>query len=46
MIMNGRLVYLESPYAGDIDAHVAYARRCMADSLARGEHPIDGMTEP
>lgn len=33
-------VILESPYAGDVEANVAYARRCMADSLARGEAPF------
>lgn len=35
-----RLVILESPYAGDVDANVAYARRCLRDSLLRGESPI------
>lgn len=35
-----RLVILESPYAGDIEANVAYARRCLRDSLIRGEAPI------
>lgn len=35
-----RLVILESPYAGDVDAHVAYARRCMKDSIMRGEAPF------
>lgn len=35
-----RRVVLESPYAGDIEANVAYARRCLADSLARGEAPL------
>lgn len=35
-----RLVIIESPYAGDVDANVAYARRCVRDSLARGEAPI------
>lgn len=34
-----KLVYLESPYAGDVDANVAYARACMADCLRRGEAP-------
>jgi hypothetical protein len=28
-----RLVILESPYAGDVDANVFYARRCLRDSL-------------
>jgi hypothetical protein len=34
------LVVIESPYAGDIERNVKYARRCMKDSLARGEFPI------
>ncbi len=35
-----RLVILESPYAGDIEANVDYAKACMRDSLARGESPL------
>ena len=35
-----KLVILESPYAGDIEANVTYARRCVRDSLLRGEAPI------
>lgn len=35
-----RRVILESPYAGDIDGNLAYARACVRDSLARGEAPI------
>lgn len=35
-----RLVILESPYAGDVERNVAYARACMADSLSRGEAPL------
>lgn len=35
-----RLVIIESPYAGDVEANVAYARRCVRDSLLRGEAPI------
>lgn len=34
------LVIIESPYAGEIDANVAYAREAMADSLRRGEYPL------
>ena len=34
-----RLVVLESPYAGNVDRNVAYARAAMADCLARGESP-------
>lgn len=33
-------VILESPYAGDVEANVAYARRCMLDCLRRGEAPF------
>jgi hypothetical protein len=35
-----RLVIIESPYAGDVEANVAYARLAMRDSLIRGESPI------
>lgn len=35
-----RLVILESPYAGDVERNVAYARACLLDSLRRGEAPI------
>jgi hypothetical protein len=35
-----KLVILESPYAGDIEANIAYARECVRDSLSRGEAPI------
>ena len=35
-----RLVVLESPYAGEVEANVAYARACIADCLKRGEAPI------
>ena len=35
-----KLVIVESPYAGDVEANVAYARACLADSLARGEAPF------
>lgn len=33
-------VILESPYAGDIERNVAYARACLRDSLLRGEAPL------
>ena len=33
-------VILESPYAGDIERNVEYARKCVKDSLLRGEAPI------
>lgn len=35
-----RLVIVESPFAGDVDANVEYARACVRDSLSRGEAPI------
>ena len=34
------LVVVESPYAGNVASNVQYARRCLADSLWRGEYPI------
>lgn len=34
-----RLVIIESPYAGDIQANVEYARAAMWDCLSRGEAP-------
>ena len=34
-------VIIESPYAGvDLDLNVEYARRCLRDSLNRGEAPF------
>lgn len=35
-----RLVILESPYAGNVEENVAYARAALRDSLMRGEAPI------
>ena len=35
-----RLVYVESPYAGDVERNVQYARACLADCLRRGEAPF------
>lgn len=35
-----RLVVLESPYAGDIEQNVKYARACIRDCLMRNEAPI------
>ena len=35
-----RRVILESPYAGDVKMHKAYARACVRDSLLRGESPL------
>lgn len=33
-------VVLETPFAGDIEANLTYARKCMADCLKRGEAPF------
>lgn len=35
-----RFVIVESPYAGDVEANVAYARLCIRDCLNRGEAPF------
>lgn len=35
-----KLVIIESPYAGSVIPNVEYARKCMRDSLERGEAPI------
>ena len=34
------LVIIESPFAGDVDTNIKYARACMRDSLNRGEFPF------
>ncbi len=33
-------VIIESPYAGDIERNIKYARACLKDSLNRGEAPL------
>ena len=35
-----KCVVLESPYAGDVERNVAYARLCVRDCFLRGEAPI------
>jgi hypothetical protein len=35
-----RVVIIESPYAGDIERNITYARQCMLDCLMRGEAPF------
>lgn len=35
-----KLVIVESPYAGDVERNVEYARAALRDSLMRGEAPI------
>lgn len=35
-----RRVVLESPYAGDTDRNISYARRAILDCISRGESPI------
>jgi hypothetical protein len=34
-----KLVIIESPYAGDVERNIEYAKSCMADSIVRGEAP-------
>ncbi len=34
-----RLVIIESPYAGDVERNLAYAKAAVRDCLARGEAP-------
>ena len=33
-------VIIESPYTGDVERNLEYARRCMRDSIKRGEAPF------
>lgn len=35
-----RRVIIESPYAGNVERNVEYARRCMRDCLDRDEAPL------
>lgn len=35
-----KLVIIESPYAGEVELNVEYARACLKDSIHRGEAPI------
>jgi hypothetical protein len=35
-----RIVIVESPYAGNVEKHVRYARACVRDCLVRGEAPF------
>lgn len=35
-----RLVVLESPYNGDVEKNIKYARACMKDCFERGEFPF------
>lgn len=38
--MSEVLVILESPFAGDIEKNLKYARKCMRDCFMRGELPF------
>ena len=33
-------VIIESPYSGDVEKNLEYARRCLSDSLSREEAPF------
>ena len=35
-----KLTVIESPYAGNVAKHLAYARAALRDSLLRGESPL------
>ncbi|MBR9705891.1 hypothetical protein GOV14_02540 [Candidatus Pacearchaeota archaeon] len=35
-----KLVILESPFNGNFDANIEYARKCMRDCFLRGEYPF------
>lgn len=37
-----KLVILETPFAGDTERNIRFARACMRDSLLRGEAPFAG----
>jgi hypothetical protein len=39
-----RLVIVESPFAGDVQRNLEYARACMKDCLHRGEAPFASHT--
>lgn len=40
MNRNYKKVILESPFAGDVERNIDYARKCVKDSLMRRESPI------
>jgi hypothetical protein len=35
-----KLVILESPFSGDVERNIKYARQCVKHSLSQGEAPI------
>jgi len=36
----GNYIIIESPYQGEIERNILYARRCMRDSIHNGEWPF------
>jgi hypothetical protein len=38
--MTKQIVYIESPFSGDIELNLAYLGACMLDCIERGEVPI------
>ncbi len=38
--MRNKLVIIESPFAGDFEKNIIYARKCMKDCLLKGEFPF------
>jgi len=39
-LFHRNLVIIESPYAGEVETNVEYARKAVKDSLSRGEWPL------
>ena len=39
-MMQSTRTIIESPFAGDVERNIRYARACVRDSLARGEAPF------
>ncbi len=35
-------VFIVSPYSGDVEANVEYGKKCLIDSIKRGETPFAG----
>lgn len=37
--MNKKVI-IETPYSGNVERNIQYARECLLDSLTRGEYPL------
>lgn len=40
MVVEKPFVIIESPYAGEVEENIKYARECLRDSILRGEIPF------